>query len=891
MRSRYHMKFERRYPSLAIASILLVIFFFWRQSQVKNETDQITAHPTSSITTKALEEFSYERNGVEHQIELDQYALRGDDGVPEIVKISGTASWETLRAQMHQLHQKSECYVVAYPKGKENDLRRRVLITNRITLNLPEGMTAQQLAVNTGLTLDSQPDYAPGLAVFTATDPLSALEKSQQLKERGDLTVVDLQTVTIKPGRVMPNDPLITNQWHLKYTGLSDTLLGSDLNVETAWNYGVSGGVKGTGIRIGIIDDGVDVTHPDFAGNIDTVNGKDWIQNDSDPSPQASDDDHGTSVAGVAAARGNNGTGVSGVAPEAMIVGLRLANSVTGSTDQTEGEAMAYRNDIIQIKNNSWGPVDVGDLLEGPGPLTLAAFQTAVTSGRGGKGTLIFWAGGNGRNLNDPDYIEDQSNKDGYANSIYTFGIGAMDSRLRQAEYSESGANLVCVTPSDGSADSRAITTTDRRGRSGYSTSDYANDFGGTSSATPAASGVAALMLEKNPNLGWRDVKEILIRSAKKVNSSDAGWANNSAGFHFHHGYGAGLIDATAAVNLAATWSNLAAMTSGTVAQTGLTQAIPDNSATGITRTFAAPENMRVEHVTIKVSITHAYRGDLEMILTAPNGMTSRLVESHDDGNSNYSGWTFSTVRHWGEASDGNWTLKIADRAAEDAGTLTAATLTFYGTSIPIPPQVAITSPSTAQVITVGQPLTIEGTASDTAPGSVTKVELFRNGSLVATDTAAPYSFITTPPLGIQSYILRATDNGGLTKDSAALQVTVLSAYDAWIALYPTLSNKNATADPDGDGFTNQMEFSAKTDPGQSASALRITSFTRHNNATQLTIAWQSVSGVVYQIQSSPNLTQWNAMGLNVTATGSSTSQTRTIPSQHRYFRVQTQSP
>ena len=880
------MKFKRLYLSLAIASILLVIFFSWQLSRVKKDTDNITADAASPITAIAPVDVNYERNGVAHQIELDQYALRGEDGVPEIVKISGTASWETLRTEMHQLHQKSECYAVAYPKGKENDLRRRVLITNRITLNLPEGMTAQQLAVNTGLTLDSEPDYAPGLAVFTAADPLTALEKSQQLKERGDLTVVDLQTVTIKPGRAMPNDPLIANQWHLKFTGLSNTVTGSDLNLETAWKYGASGGVKGTGIRIGIIDDGVQVTHPDFAGNIDTANDKDWIQNDSDPSPVESDDDHGTAVAGVAAARGNNGTGVSGVAPEAMIVGLRLSNSVVGSTDQTEAEAMAYKNDIIQIKNNSWGPADDGDLLEGPGPLTLAAFETAVTSGRGGKGTLIFWAGGNGRN----NLIEDQSNKDGYANSIYTFGIGAMDSRLRQAEYSESGANLVCVTPSDGSTDSRGITTIDRSARDGYSTSDYTNDFGGTSSATPAASGVAALLLEKNPNLGWRDVKEILIRSAKKVLPTNSGWATNAAGFHFHHGYGAGLIDATAAVNLAATWSNLAAMTSGSVvAQTGLPQAIPDNSATGITRTFAAPANMRVEHVTIKVSITHAYRGDLEMILTSPSGMTSRLVDLHDDGNNNYSGWTFSTVRHWGEASDGNWTLKIADRAAQDAGTLTAATLTFYGTSTP--PQVAITSPTTAQVITVGQQLTINGTASDTAPGSVTKVELFRNGALVASDIEAPYSFITTPPLGIQSYILRATDNGGLTKDSAALQVTVLSAYDAWIAQYPTLSNKNATADPDGDGFTNQMEFSAKTHPGQSTSALRITSFTRNSNATQLTIAWQSVSGVVYQIQSSPNLTQWTAMGLNVTATGSSTSQIRTIPSQHRYFRVQTQSP
>jgi hypothetical protein len=397
-------------------------------------------------------------------------------------------------------------------------------------------------------------------------------------------------------------------------------------------------------VRIGIVDDGLQTSHPDLSPNVDTTNGKDWNGNDSDPNPGAGDD-HGTACAGDAAARGNNGIGVSGSAPEATLVGMRLIAAAT--TDTQEAEAMNYLPQLIQIKSNSWGPDDTGDILEAPGPLTKAALQSAAETGRDGKGTISMWAGGNGLDTND------NSNYDGYANSIYTIAVGAFDSLSRQAWYSEPGANLVITSPSSGDAPALGKTTTDRTGSAGYVAGDYESDFGGTSSATPTAAGVVALMLEANPNLGWRDVQEILMRSAKKVNPSDADWKTPiaPANINHNHKFGAGLVDASAAVNLAIGWTNLGEQLKRTLAQSGLSVAIPNQNTTGITREFtvAAQDNIRVEHVTVTVDINHTSRGNLKITLTSPSGTVSRLAEVHSDSGNNFPNWTFMTVRNWGE--------------------------------------------------------------------------------------------------------------------------------------------------------------------------------------------------------------------------------------------------
>lgn len=737
-----------------------------------------------------------DRGGSRHfEIALDEAVRRNVEGKDVTLRLDPPATLETLSTRIQELE--GEVLPVCYEPGKPHIPAYRRIITRDITIQLPSAEAQPLLPV--GVTLKERPEYAPGYAVVSTADPFAALAALAPLRATPQVVTADIQLASQRQLRTMPNDPLVAQQWHLKFQNQSGALSGTDVNIENAWLYGGSGGVRGSGVRIGIVDDGLQTAHPDLAANVDTTNDKDWNGNDSDPNP-GTDDDHGTACAGNAAARGNNGVGVSGTAPEATLVGMRLIAAAT--TDSQEAEAMAYLPDLIPIKTNSWGPNDDGLTLEGPGALAKAALETATSTGRSNKGTLFTWAGGNGLEA------KDNSNYDGYANDIHVIAIGAIDSQRGQAYYSESGANLVVTAPSSG--DILGITTVDRTGTSGYNTvssasgGDYTSDFGGTSSATPTAAGIVALLLEKNPNLGWRDVKEILIRSAAKISPTDADWVNNSAGFHFNHKFGAGLIDATAAVNLAATWTNLAAASSQNVPQTGLSVSIPDNNATGITRSFVFNgANLRVEHATVTLSVSHANRGELEVTLTSPSGTVSRLAELHDDTASDYASWTFSSVRHWGENSAGTWTLKVADRKSGTTGTLTSATVTLTGTSgtaINPAPVVQITSPADAATFSPGATVNVAVTASDLnadgSPGTVASVQLLDNGSPVSTDNSAPFAFTLNPALGSHSLTAIATDGEGKTTTSGAVTISVVNQAPVITA---------ATLSPAGQGYADQV--------------------------------------------------------------------------------------
>lgn len=117
--------------------------------------------------------------------------------------------------------------------------------------------------------------------------------------------------------RDLPNDPLFASQWHLLNTGQGSGTAGADVNVVPWWNF-VGGTRLGTGVVIGIVDSGTETTQPDLVGNYLPALSYDFLAGDPDPSPTGGGG-HGTAVAGVAAARGNNGLGVSGVAPHAAM--------------------------------------------------------------------------------------------------------------------------------------------------------------------------------------------------------------------------------------------------------------------------------------------------------------------------------------------------------------------------------------------------------------------------------------------------------------------------------------------------------------------------------------------------------------------------------------------
>lgn len=758
------------------------------------------------------------------ELALDEVWVRDADGKGKPLPVRAGDS-DDLERQLASLPGNPEAilYLQGEPRG---EISRRV-VTNRVTVRLIPGADPAAVAAAVGAASFETPAYAPGHVVLQTAPGLASLRAAAALRGRPDVESAEAQLARQQSRRTMPNDTLINSQWHLKFNNQSGAVTGTDIQAESVWAYPTAGaGWRGRNVRIGIVDDGLQTNHPDLQAHVDTVNDKDWNGNDFDPNP-GSGDDHGTACAGNAGAVGNNGVGVSGSAPESTLVGMRLIAAVT--TDSQEADAMGYLPQLIQIKSNSWGPSDTGTVLEGPGSLTLAAFKSAAETGRGGKGTIFFWAGGNGLQY------KDDANYDGYANSIYTIAVAAFDSQSRQAYYSEPGACLVVTSPSSGSSPALKITTTDRTGSVGYSTGNYATDFGGTSSATPTAAGVAALMLEANPNLGWRDVQEILMASARKVNPSDADWITNAAGFHFNHKFGAGLVNATAAVNLATTWSPLGPQINRTLSQTGLALTIFNQNTIGVTRQFVVSpaNNLRVEHVTVKVNINHTARGNLKITLTSPSGTVSRLAEVHSDSGDNYPDWTFMTVRNWGENGVGTWQLKITDESGTGntlGGTLTAATMTLFGTAlIPAnpPPSVTLTSPSTGAVFSPGTAVTLSATADDTTGngtvGSIAQVEFLSNGTVVNTDTTAPYTFDWVPAVGSYAITARATDGEGAvsTTQPALIEVrnqrpvihsVVIAPSGTAFSDEPLTASANDTSDPENDPITLAFQWESSTD-------------------------------------------------------------------------------
>lgn len=581
---------------------------------------------------------------------------------------------------------------VVYEKGApQNDGTRRWL-TKRVLVELAPGTPAASLAQVAGVTQSSaRGKYA--VVEFAGNADAAIKGAASLLKAPGVRSAAPMLAHQLFH-RFVPNDPYVAYnaanpgyQWHLSNTGQNGAVAGSDLNVLSVWDS-----YKGTGVRIAIVDDGLEVGHPDLAPNVDLSHSFDFNDNDSDPSPGATNF-HGTSCAGVAAARGNNGIGGSGVAPEATLVGLRLIAAPT--SDQQEADAFAYQKDLIAVKSNSWGPYDGAFGSGGPDVLSAQALEDAATTGRNGKGTVFLWAAGNGNGNGD------DSNYDGWANSIHAIAVSAMNDKGRSSYYSEPGANILVCAPSNGGKE--GITTTDRTGALGYNEDggtveypdftdpNYTNTFGGTSSATPAVAGVVALMLQANPNLSTRDVQEILVRSATQNDSYDGDWITNGAGFHFNIKYGAGLVNAQQATALASTWTNVAPRQSHTYAAAALNLPIPDYDRSGVSKTFTVPlaDNLRLEHITVHVKAAHPNRGNLEWRLVSPSGISVRLARSRFNDNGADLDWTFMTTHCWGERSVGDWKLQAIDQVVGDVGTLTDATITFYGTptnsALPLP--------------------------------------------------------------------------------------------------------------------------------------------------------------------------------------------------------------
>lgn len=560
-------------------------------------------------------------------------------------------------------------------------------------------------------------------------------------------------------------EPLALQQWGLRNTGqngYADTAgtantggtLGTDINANPVYS---TYGYTGWGITVAVVDSGLEIAHEDLSANV--VSGGSWnfINSTTNPTSTSASGDHGTSVSGLIA-MAKNGIGGIGVAPNVQLKGFNylgdssvqtLANGLAalgGSTASPNSSDVAIFNQSFGTSNNVDFPMNSS---------VEAQYAYGTTSLRGGKGALYVKSAGNGfngfgsaPNVADcsganPIGISCQNANFDPSNTLpYNIVVAALNAKGKKSSYSSAGAAIWASTPggefgmntsvasglSTVSYDPAMVTTDQSNCVAGYSVTtstsslfnrggtnlssinsscNYTNSFNGTSSSAPMMSGAIALILEANPALTWREVKDILARTAVQVDAAlpavsvtlgtggsyeaEQGWITNAATptpFKFHNWYGFGAVDVNAAVALAKTYTSGSL---GAFANTGwidsgtLNTVIADDNTAGVSVPLAVPlvgTSGIVETVQLKVSTssTNGWAGDLGIELTSPSG-TKSILKNIKDGfaSNNLVGMVLASNAFYGETGTGTWTAKVVDGWIGLTQTLTNVQIRVYG--------------------------------------------------------------------------------------------------------------------------------------------------------------------------------------------------------------------
>jgi subtilisin family serine protease len=297
-----------------------------------------------------------------------------------------------------------------------------------------------------------------------------------------------------------PNDPSYPQLWGMHNTGQTGGKPGADISAEAAWDL-----TTGTrAVLVGVIDTGIDYTHPDLAANIytnpgeipgnnidddhngfvDDVHGWDFANDDNDP---YDDNGHGTHVSGTIGAIGNNGTGVAGVNWQVTLVPIKFLSYDGYGTTADAVAAVDYAASLhVDVVNASWGG----------GPYSQALFDAIDAATRGGL-LFVAAAGNDGMNTdNSPNYPS------GY-DIPGIVSVAASDANDQLAYFSNYGAKSVDLAAPGVSILSSVP--------GGYAV------LSGTSMATPHVAGAAALIKGVAPTLTVDGLKARLIGAVDPI--------------------------------------------------------------------------------------------------------------------------------------------------------------------------------------------------------------------------------------------------------------------------------------------------------------------------------------------------------------------------------------
>lgn len=398
-----------------------------------------------------------------------------------------------------------------------------------VRVQAPRRMSLMSLEKNPAIEF-IQPNYKISLLEdYRIEDPLRRAALAKMLSRNPQLRAMarqDNPAIPDAPQTTTGADPLFSKQWGML-----------DIGVVDAWKV-----TKGNSdMVVAVIDTGVDYTHEDLLPNlwrnegeipnngldddnngyVDDVIGWDFVGNDNKPYDLAVDTldglfkggnpGHGTHCAGNVAARGDNGMGIAGVAPNVKIMSLRFIGMTGGGTTADAIKAIRYAVDNgAKIMNNSWGSEG-----EEPGSPENQALRDAVQYAQD-KGVLFVAAAGNGHK--GVGYDNDTDKLPAYPASYdhdIIISVAALDSSDRLGSFSNWGRRTVDI----GAPGVKVFSTVVAQGYSDTVIDKFGfkATWDGTSMAAPHVAGAAALYWSAHPNKTWQEVKAAIVGSARKI--------------------------------------------------------------------------------------------------------------------------------------------------------------------------------------------------------------------------------------------------------------------------------------------------------------------------------------------------------------------------------------
>ncbi|MFN8442143.1 MAG: S8 family serine peptidase [Caldilineaceae bacterium] len=319
----------------------------------------------------------------------------------------------------------------------------------------------------------------------------------------------------LQPQPYVPNDPLyIDQQWYLQRINAARALALLDDG---------SGRIQPAGaVAVGLIDSGLDLTHPEFKDRI--LAGYNFWANSSDPNVETcqlpniplesviDDFGHGTHVAGLIGASLNNSMGIASVAPFVKFQPLKILNGNGSGTVYDLATAITYAANCLDVKIINLSLEISASVLDN-NPLLNNTLHTAIQQAYA-KNILLIAAGGNsgGTVVPYPAAYEE------------VMGVASLNINNQRANYSTQGSQIDIAAPggeSSGSTNTRIYSTWSKdavsRCRDGsyqeLNGGGYCNDHG-TSMATPLVVSAAALIWSVRPELSATQVRDILLQSA-----------------------------------------------------------------------------------------------------------------------------------------------------------------------------------------------------------------------------------------------------------------------------------------------------------------------------------------------------------------------------------------